>query len=90
MTVPAAVIAEWWRGRSDVRDDIRRNVLVEPMDEALARAAGEAIAVLTGATVVDAIVVASAARRGDTVLTSDPGDLERLAAHFRAVRVLVV
>jgi len=60
------------------------------MDEALARAAGEAIAVITGATVVDAIVVASAARRGDTVLTSDPEDLAKLAAHFRAVRVLVV
>jgi hypothetical protein len=43
-----------------------------------------------GATAVDAIVMASAALRGDLVYTSDVGDLERLRAHFRSVRVLCV
>lgn len=90
VTVPVAVIAEWWRGRTDIREEIRRSVLVEAMDEALARAAGEAIAEVRGATIVDAVVMASAARRGDTVLTGDLDDLAKLAAHFPTVRVLAV
>jgi len=40
--------------------------------------------------VVDAIVMASAASRGDVVYTSDFEDLTRLRAHFRSVRVLAV
>jgi len=43
-----------------------------------------------GATTIDAIVMASAASRGDVVLTSDVGDLERLRAVFPGVRVLGV
>lgn len=43
-----------------------------------------------GATAIDAIVVASAALRGDAVLTSDPHDLLRLADYFGGVRVLSV
>jgi len=31
--------------------------------------------------------MASAAQRGDVVYTSDVGDLQKLAEHFRAVRV---
>jgi hypothetical protein len=34
--------------------------------------------------------MASAARRGDVVYTSDFADVTRLQAHFRAVRVLAV
>ena len=89
-TVPAVVLAEWWRGRTDVRERIRRAVVIEPMDAALGCAAGDALAAVRGATTVDAIVMASAARRGDVVLTSDVGDLERLARHFKSVRVLAV
>lgn len=89
-TVPVVAITEWWRGRTDWREQIRNSVEVEPMDEALARMAGEAIGALKGATAIDAIVVASAARRGDVVLTSDPDDLARLAHYFGGVRVLAV
>ncbi len=63
---------------------------VEPVDEALAQRAGEALAAVRSATLVDAIVMASAARRGDVVYTSDFGDLERLRQHFPTVRVLSV
>ena len=42
------------------------------------------------ATTIDAIVMASAARRGDVVYTADVGDLTRLQAFFPAVRVLGV
>jgi len=63
---------------------------VEPVDETLARAAGEALAAIPIATAVDAVVMASAARRGDVVYTSDFDELTRLQRDFRAVRVLAV
>ena len=61
---------------------------VEPLDEALAKSAGELCGKAKVADVVDAAVVASAARRGDTVLTSDPRDLRRLATHASGVAIL--
>lgn len=88
ITVPAAVITEWWRGRSDAREYVLGGVRIEPLSEQLAKLAGEAIANVRGATVVDAIVMASAATRGDIVYTSDVGDLERLRSYFPSVRVL--
>lgn len=90
ITVPADVVGEWWRGRTDLRDRILESVDVEPLTEALAKLAGEALARVEGATLVDAIVMASAASRGDIVYSSDVGDLERLRAHFPGVRVLGV
>lgn len=88
VSVPAVVVAEWWRARTDLGDDILASVDVEPMDEDLAKVAGEALAAVKRATAVDAIVMASAARRGDVVYTSDFDDLSRLQGHFRSVRVL--
>src|ERR1700722_2624754 len=76
VTVPAAALVEWWRGRTDLAEDIL--------------AAGEALAAIPSATAVDAVVMASAARRGDVVYTSDFDDLTRLQRYFRAVRVLAV
>ena len=90
ITVPSAVITEWWRGRSDVRDDIVAALRVEPLSERVAKLAGEALASVRGSTAIDAIVMASAALRGDVVYTSDVDDLQKLTAHFRAVRVLGV
>jgi predicted nucleic acid-binding protein len=88
ITVPVAVVGEWWRGRTDFREELLASVDVEPMSVALARLAGEAIARVRGATLVDAVVMASAAARGDVVYTSDVDDLLRLQAFFPAVRVL--
>jgi predicted nuclease of predicted toxin-antitoxin system len=65
-------------------------VRIEPLDERLARIAGEALAATGNANAVDAIVMASAAQRGDVVYTSDVGDLAVLGEHFPAVRVLGV
>jgi hypothetical protein len=90
ITVPVAVVLEWWRGRTDVRERIIAGVRVESLHLALARAAGEALATIKSASVVDAVVMASAAQRGDVVYTSDVGDLERLKQHFPGVRVLAV
>lgn len=86
--VPADVVAEWWRGRSDIREHIMGSVFVEPLNDGLARIAGEAMAHVRGTTSVDAIVMASAAQRGDAVYTSDPRDFERLRRYFPSVRVL--
>lgn len=85
--VPADVLAEWWRGRSDVREHILGSVVIEPLTERLAKLAGEAMASVKGATIVDAIVMASAAQRGGAVYTSDIEDLERLRRHFPSVRL---
>jgi predicted nucleic acid-binding protein len=90
VTVPTVVIAEWWRGRSDAREHVKSALLVELLSEPLASIAGEAIAKVADATAVDAIVMASAASRGDVVYTSDFEDLEKLRAFFPGVRVLSV
>ena len=88
IVVPAVVVAEWWRGSSRRRLDILESVDVEPTTERLARLAGEAMAALPGTTVVDAIVMASAAQRGGIVYTSDLRDLARLGLRFPSVRLL--
>ncbi len=93
ITVPAVVIAEWWRAghREKERSTILRSVRVEPLGERVARLAGVAVGLVAGAGTIDAIVMASASLRGDVVYTSDPADLERLRAnvpHFARVRVL--
>lgn len=90
VTVPSAVVAEWWRGRTDLREAILAALVVEPMGQGLARAAGDALAAVRGATTIDAVVMASAAQRGDVVLTGDVADFERLTSHFPGVRVLAV
>ena len=90
IVVSQVVLAEWWRGRSDWREKILAMLVVEPLTDARAKLAGEAVARVAGATTIDAVVMASAASRGDTVFTSDQDDLERLRAFFPGVRVLSV
>lgn len=90
ITVPADVVSEWWRGRSELREAILEAVDVEPLTLGLAKLAGEALASVAGATLVDALVMASAASRGDVVYTSDVDDLEKLRQVFPGVRILQV
>jgi len=90
ITVPTVVIAEWWRVDTKIPRLILARVNVEPLNEHLAKIAGTALAAVPGATVVDAIVMASAAQRGDAVFTSDIDDLDRLRAHFPGVRLFRV
>ena len=89
--VPAVVYVEWWRGRSDIREEILAMVVLEDMPPALCRAAGEALGVVRGSSLADAVVMASAALRGGGVVyTSDVDDLRRLQRHFPTVLVLPV
>jgi hypothetical protein len=82
LTVPAVVVAEWWRAgrREKERTKLLRSVHVEALEKHVAMTAGIALGLVPKSTAIDAIVVASAALRGDTVYTSDVGDLERLRA----------
>ena len=89
--VPAAVCVEWWRGRTDIREEILEAVIVEDMPPLLCRVAGEAMAAAAGVSLVDAVVMASAALRGGGVVyTSDVADLSRLSQRFPTVRILPV
>ena len=94
--VPSACVAEWWRGRSDRREDILRAVHVDWLSEATLRLAGQALAAVTPRRgecplTVDAIAMASAASRpGDVLATSDVDDMLRLQAFFPGVRVIRV
>lgn len=91
VTVPAAVVAEWWRGSSRRIDGILAMFDVEPLNERLAKLTGEALAAVRGASVVDAMVIVSAALRGDVVYTSDEHDLVRLRdGHFPNMHILRV
>jgi len=90
INVPTAVIAEWWRGRTKAREHVRSGLQVEMLHETLAHLAGEALARVEDSPVVDAIVMASAASRGDVVYTSDWEDLERLRVFFPSVRVFSI
>ncbi len=55
ITVPSAVVTEWWRGRSDTRQYIVAAVRIELLTESLAKIAGEALAAVKSATAIDAI-----------------------------------
>ena len=96
ITAPLPVIGEWWRGRTDWREKILASVRIEPLTLEMAKLAGEALASLprasrsAGPGLVDAIVMASAASRGDVVYTSDVKDLERLQSFFPGVMILSV
>ncbi|HEX4340305.1 MAG TPA: PIN domain-containing protein [Polyangiaceae bacterium] len=90
VTVPSVVVAEWYREQRDARRILALAKSVEPTTEALAQLAGVALKLTGGNNTIDAIVMASAAQRGDVVYTSDMDDLLAFADVFPGVRVLGV
>jgi predicted nucleic acid-binding protein len=84
ITIPASVIAEWWRGSHRAILEVG---VAEPLSPQLAEAAGQLLARTGGSNAIDATVVASAAQRGDIVATGDLGDLRTLARLVRGVSV---
>jgi predicted nucleic acid-binding protein len=91
ITVPSVVVGEWWRGQRGPVARILDAVDIEALGGPLAKVAGEVLAVVRGASLVDAVVVASAAQRGDLVLTGDMNDLSRIRdAGFPGVRIRAV
>jgi predicted nucleic acid-binding protein len=92
LIVPLPVIAEWWRERTDAREEILAATEVVASVDA-AKAAGIALATLgkvDARLTIDAMVIATAALLGAVVVTQDPRDFERLRAHFPAVIALAV
>jgi predicted nucleic acid-binding protein len=94
IVVPTVVIAEWWRrgAREKERTAILRAVRVEALGTYVARLAGIAVGLVPDAGTIDAIVMASASLRGDTVYTSDPDDLAMLrdrVPEFAGVQILL-
>jgi predicted nucleic acid-binding protein len=78
--VPVVVLAQAWRGGPQHQiSRVLKGCDVLPDDAATGRAAGVACAASGTADVVDAIVIATAVRYQAAVVTSDPGDLTRLA-----------
>ena len=60
---------------------------MESLDERLAKRAGERLGHARVSSAVDAVVVASAEKRGDIIYTGDFDELRALARHARGVRV---
>jgi hypothetical protein len=80
--VPAGVVGQAWRDgrRQAVLSRFLRGteVTVVPLDERLARAAGELCGRTGTADVIDVSVVLVARQHRDIVVTSDPSDLRHL------------
>ena len=86
------VVAEWWHGRTDVREKICAAVEIVPFPLVAARAAGVALtSAREGPSIVDVMVMAYAVTLGGAlVYTSDVPDLDLLRQDFPSVRVLAV
>ena len=90
--VPLPVIAEWWRGRTDAREEILAATQIVGSVVA-AKAAGIALGRtrdVQAKLTIDAIVMATAALADAIVVTGDSNDFERLSQHFPGVTVLSV
>jgi predicted nucleic acid-binding protein len=91
ITLPAAVLAQVWRGNSPIIARLIPSCAIEIMDEAAAKRVGKLLAEAGRSDVVDAAVVAGAAARGDAIVTSDSDDIAALVAATGArLRVLEI
>jgi hypothetical protein len=81
-TVPAPVVAQSWRGggRQVLLARLLAGCDVEALDDGQARAVGSLAARAATTDIVDACVVEGAIRRHDLVVSSDPNDLQAIAA----------
>jgi hypothetical protein len=89
--VPSAVLVECLRGQAGrdapTNQFLKTCDILEQLPEPLARRAAQLRRLAKTGSAVDALVVAYAEPDG-TVLTSDPHDLEALAAHAIGVSIL--
>lgn len=91
LAVPTGVIGQAWRdGRKQARLArllASHVVMIEPLDDERARAAGQLCGVTRTADVIDASVVLCAREHGHGVATSDPDDIVRLDPKLRIVAI---
>jgi hypothetical protein len=81
-TVPAPVVAQSWLGSAKQVQLARllAGCNVEALDDSQARSVGALAAQAATTDIVDACVVEGALRRRDLVVSSDPDDLQSIAA----------
>jgi len=78
--VPVVVLAQAWCGGPQHQiSRVLKGSDILPDDQRVGRAAGVACAASGTADVVDAIVIVTAVQNQAPVVTSDPGDLARIA-----------
>ncbi len=90
VATPNVTVAEWWRGRTDRREEVWNALIVEPLSHETVKLAGLALGKVRGATAVDSIVAAFAAQRTGILYTSDVEDFEALRVFFPALRVFAI
>jgi predicted nucleic acid-binding protein len=90
IATPNVTVAEWWRGRTDRREAVRRGLLVEPPSDDVVKLAGVALGRIRGAATIDAIVAAFAALQTGILYTSDVADFEALRGFFPVLRVFAI
>jgi hypothetical protein len=80
--VPAPVLSQAWRGgnRQSLLPRLLTGCDTEALDDTPARATGALAARPATTDIVDACVVEGALRRHDLIISSDPGDLQAIAA----------
>jgi len=80
-TVPAPVVAQAWQGgRQALLARLLAGCGVEALDDGQARSVGSLAARAATTDIVDVCVVEGAIRRHDLVVSSDPDDLQAIAA----------
>jgi hypothetical protein len=89
--VPSTVVAQVWRGRQTQAQLAKalQHCLIASFD-AVAHAVGELCGRTHTSDICDAHVAIVAARQGDILYTSDPGDLRRLVAACGRRRPVVI
>jgi hypothetical protein len=91
LVIPAGVLGQVWRdGRTQVR--LARflrtpDLVVEPLDNDLARAAGQLCGMRGTTDVIDASVVLCARARRHLIVTSDPDDLAHLDPRAQLITI---
>jgi len=90
LATTSPVIAQVWRDgrRQALIARLSAATRIDAPDEAAARRAGELLARTRTSDVIDALLV-GIARDGDSVITSDPGDIGRLLAAARTRAAIV-
>lgn len=78
--VPSPALAQAWRGGSPLLSRLLAGCDTEALDDTRARATGALAAHSATTDIVDACVVEGALRRHDLIISSDPGDLQAIAA----------
>jgi hypothetical protein len=91
LAVPTGVVGQVWRDGSRQARLARllgsSQIEIEDLDDIRARAAGQLCGVTGTRDVIDASVVLCARSRGHGVVTSDPGDIQRLDPSLRVVTI---